>query len=114
MATPQPQHQVPDWETSTTKPSSQRGFLNRLSLLSATPHNNKSSPSEHKESAIELDSRDNNTIVAPANQTFKDRLPPKLRSFIANRKLLYSAIAALLLLILIIGLAAGLTTKKKA
>ena len=102
----QPQHQLPEWETPTSPQKPQRTLFNKSRLSSSHTTAPPLDEASHKETAA-------NPPLTTRDRRFSDHIPQWLSLFGTSRKLLLSSLAALLLLILIIGLAVGLTRNKK-
>lgn len=105
------QHQLPDWETPSSTTAPRRSLLGKLPFTTSSPE--ESLPPVQKETYPST-SYGEPPAVAPKRR-FSDRIPSWLSCFGTtrkSRKLLFGAIGALVLLILIIGLAVGLTRNK--
>lgn len=104
MATPQ--HQVPEWETSSSAPAPHRNLFDRSILSSKSPGAHSIEHAQKETSYIE-------PPIESRHRKLSDRFPPWTSFIGTRRKLLFGGLAVLALLILIIGLAVGLTRNKR-
>lgn len=105
-------HQLPDWETpSSPAPAHRSSLASKFSFL--TSLRPAAGPVAQKESITSSSLEESQQIARPRRRGLSDRkLPPWLAFCGTPRRLLYCSIAALLLLILILGLAIGLSKGK--